>query len=72
MYCYNYADKFLHLYIETHVSKKNYSIMEELSASFGAQYGVNFFSEQSLILGETDYSFSFFEQSERQTSVSTV
>ena len=48
--CYNYADKFLHLYIETHVSQtfiiitlvKHSSIMEELLTSFGAQYGVKF------------------------------
>ena len=31
-----------------------------------------FFGKQSLIFGEKDYSFSFFEESARQTSVSTV
>ena len=40
--CYNYADKFLHIYIESHVSQrlltlaKHSSIMEELLTSFGA------------------------------------
>ena len=54
--CYNYADKFLHIYIESHVSQrlltlaKHSSIMEELLTSFGAQYGVN-------VLGETKLEF---------------
>ena len=52
--CYNFADKFLHLYIETHVSQRlstlaeHSSIMEELLTSFGAQYGVKFLGETKL------------------------
>ena len=75
---YNYADKFLYLYMETHVSQtfvncsKNSSIMEELLTSFGAQYGVNFLGETKLDFWPTDYSFFVFEESARQTSVSAV
>ena len=46
--CYNYADNFLHLCIETYESQtcltlaKNSSIMEKFLTSFGAKYGVTF------------------------------
>ena len=52
--CYNYADKFLHVYIETHVSQrlltlaKHSSTIEELLTSFGAQYGVKFLGQTKL------------------------
>ena len=46
--CYNYADKFLHVYIETHGSQrlltlaKHSSTMEELLTSFGPNMVSNF------------------------------
>ena len=42
--CYNYADKFLHRYIETHVSQR----LLTLATSFGAQYGVKFLGQTKL------------------------
>ena len=77
--CYNYADKFLHLYIETHVSQTFVNSSKTLFY-YGGTFNVFrgpiwcqfFLGKQSLIFGETDYSFSFFEESARQTSVSTV
>ena len=46
--------------------------MEERLTSFGAQYGFKILRKISVIFGETDYSFFFFEESARQTLVSTV
>ena len=45
--CYNYADKFLHLYIETHVSQTFVNSSKTLfyfggTFKVGAQYGVKF------------------------------
>ena len=61
--CYNYADKFLHLYIETHVSQTFINSSKTLfyyGGTFnvfrGPNYGVKFLGEGSA----------------RQTSVSTV
>ena len=61
--CYNYADNFLHLCIETYESQtcltlaKNSSIMEKFLTFFRPQYGVNFLKKQSLFFGETDCCF---------------
>ena len=52
--CYNYADNVLHLCIETHESQtcltlaKTSSIMEKLSTSLGARYGVKFLGKTKL------------------------
>ena len=77
--CYNYADKFLHLYIETHVSQTFINSNKTLfyyGGTFnffrGPNMVSNFWGKQSLIFGQTDYSFFVFEESARQTSVSTV
>ena len=51
---------------------KYFSIMEERLTSFGAQYGFKILGKKSLIFGETDYSFFFFEESAGQTLASTV
>ena len=53
--CYNYADNFLHLCIETYESQtcltltKNSSIMEKFLTFFGPQYGVNFLKKTKLV-----------------------
>ena len=74
--CYNYADKFLHLYIETHVSQTFVNSSKTLfycGGTFNVFRGPNMvLGEQSLIFGQTDYSFFVFEESARQTSVSAV
>ena len=52
--CYNYADRFLHLYIETHVSQtfvnssKTLFYYEGNITSFEAQSGVKFLGETRL------------------------
>ena len=61
--CYNYADNFLHLCIETYESQtcltlaKNSSIMEKFLTFLGPQYGVNFLKKTKLVFGETDCGF---------------
>ena len=74
--CYNYADKFLHLYIETHVSQTFVNSSKTLlycGGTLNVFRGPNMvLGEQSLIFGQTDYSFFVFEESARQTSVSAV
>ena len=56
--CYNYADNFLHLCIETYESQtcltlaKNSSVMEKFLTFFRPQYGVNFLKKQSLFLAK--------------------
>ena len=62
--CYNYAENF---------SEQKYSsVTEEHLMSFGAQYGFKILRKKSVIFGATDYSIFFFEESARQTLVSTV
>ena len=64
--CYNYADKFLHLYIETHVSQtfiiitlvKHSSIMEELLTSFGALMWCQIFRGREREANVREYSVS--------------
>ena len=67
--CYNYADNFLHLCINP--SK----ILLYYGGTFNFFRGPIWFQNfrtKSLIFGETDYSFFFFEESAGQTLASTV
>ena len=80
--CYNYADNVLHLCIETHESQtcltlaKTSSIMEKLSTSLGARYGVKFLGKTKLDFWRNGLWLLFFEESASQTRalspVSTV
>ena len=67
--CYNYADNLLHLCINP--SK----ILLYYGGTFNVFRGPIWFQNfrtKSLIFGETDYSFFFFEESAGQTLASTV
>ena len=74
--CYNYAGTFWNLYIETHVSQMFLTSSKTLfycGGTFNVFRGPIwcqiFRGEQSLIFGQTDYSFFVSEESARQTSV---
>ena len=73
---FNYADKFLHLYIETHVSQMFLTSSKTLfycGGTFNVFRGPIwcqiFRGTKLLIFGQTDYSFFVSEESARQTSI---
>ena len=75
--CYNYADNFLHLCIETYESQtcltlaKNSSIVEKFLTFFRPQYGVNFLKKTNLVFWRNGLLFFFFEESASQTRASS-
>ena len=75
--CYNSADNFLHLCIETYESQtcltlaKNSSIMEKFLTFFGPQYGVNVLKKTKLVFWRNGLCFFFFEESASQTRASS-
>ena len=72
--CYIYADQIFRTFGLKLVTAKQKTLL--LRRNFkhlsGPNMMPNFWEKQSLIFGETDYSFFFFEESARQTPVSTL
>ena len=67
--CYNYGDNFFHFCINPG------KILFYYGGTFNVFRGPIWFQnvkEKSLIFGETNYGFFFFEENARQTLVSTV